>query len=167
MKLTQKQQLDLAEEFLNGFTSLLKTYLVKMNLPFTPVSALKYNEKWQDTLTLSEMITVVDADLMALFPNLHKGGVRSKSRKRDLVLRRQVLCVLGRDIELNLGTIGKELGIDHATVIHSIKNINSMLDTGNTEATRVFREINNLIRDYYFTKYGKDISETDDSGDNS
>ena len=167
MKLTQKQQLDLAEEFLNGFTSLLKTYLVKMNLPFTPVSALKYNEKWQDTLSLSEMISVVDADLLAMFPNLYKGGIKSKSRKRELVLKRQVLCVLGRDMGLNLAVIGKELGIDHATVIHSIKNINSLLDTGNPEAMRTFKDINNLIKQYYFDKYGKDLSETDDSGDNS
>jgi len=167
MNLTQKQQLDLAEEFLNGFTSLLKTYLVKMNLPFTPVTALKYNEKWQDTLTLSEMISVVDTDLLAMFPNLYKGGLRSKSRKRDLVLRRQVLCVLGRDMGLNLSIIGKELNIDHATVIHGIKNINSLLDTGNTEATRVFKDVNNLIKQFYLDKYGKDISKTDDSGDNS
>lgn len=167
MKLTEKQQLELAEEFLEGFTTLLKTYLVKMNLPFTPVTVLKYNENWKKILTLTEMIKVIDADLKHKHPDTYPNGVRSKNRVKTLVLRRQILFKMGREMGLNFEYIAKEFDLDHATIIHGVKTINNLLDTEDKDAKETMTEINNIIKQYYFDKYGKDFSEVDPSGDKS
>lgn len=56
--------------------------------------------------------------------------VRSKSRKREHVLPRQLFCWLAcRHTDLSLKSIGKELeGRDHTTVIHSRNEIQEIVD---------------------------------------
>ncbi len=60
-----------------------------------------------------------------------KEQVRSKSRKRELVLQRHVICHLFKRYKiLKLAKTGWHVGgIDHSSVVHAIKAINNLLET--------------------------------------
>ena len=165
--LTEKQKLEIAEEFLKEFTTLLKTFLIKMDLPFTPVTMLRYNSNWQKKLNLAEMISIVDLDIKAKQPDTYPEGLRTKSRRRELVLRRQILYKMGRTAGLTFEQIAIEFGMDHASVIHGVKVVNALGDTADKEVAKVTMEIEDLIKLYYFEKYGKDISDSDEAGNNT
>lgn len=167
MKLTEKEQLDLAEEFLEGFTDLLKTYLIKMNLPFNPVIKLEYRKDWIDTIALKELIQVVDQDLKRSYPQRYPNGLKTKNRDKGIVIKRQYLFKIGRDMGLSYEQIGAEFEMNHATVVYGVRTINNMLEVGNSEVRKIVMEVESLIKQYYLNKYGKDISEIITDGNNS
>ena len=64
------------------------------------------------------------------FFNVENKQIHSKSRKREIVLARQVSMYLSKKYtDLSLSRIGDMIGKrDHATVLHALKNINGLMD---------------------------------------
>jgi chromosomal replication initiation ATPase DnaA len=60
--------------------------------------------------------------------DLKENVMIARCNKYELVVSRQIYCKLAREIlNLTLSEIGKEINRDHATVLHSIKEIDSRL----------------------------------------
>ena len=62
--------------------------------------------------------------------SLRPEQIRSKSRKKEIALPRQIAMYFSRKYtQASLQNIGKEFNRDHATVLHSIKKIDKLLKT--------------------------------------
>ncbi len=79
--------------------------------------------------------------------NIENKQIHSKSRKREIVLARQVSMYLSKKYtDLSLSRIGDMIGKrDHATVLHALKNINGLLDIDKTFKSNM-EEIEELLR---------------------
>ena len=71
----------------------------------------------------------------------------SKTRKREIVLTRQIAMTLAKYMTReSLADIGDAIGKkDHATVLHAIKTIHDLIDTDKDTRTRVIQIINILL----------------------
>lgn len=49
--------------------------------------------------------------------------IDTKNRRRDLTYARAVYCRVGRDMNMSLSAIGKVINRDHATVLHTLRNV--------------------------------------------
>jgi chromosomal replication initiator protein len=88
---------------------------------------------------LKNIVQAIDIELgidyvqkvVSEYYNVTLDGLKSKSRKRELVIARQVVMYLAKQYtNYSLKTIGYYCGgRDHSTVIHAIQAINAMLDT--------------------------------------
>jgi chromosomal replication initiator protein len=81
--------------------------------------------------------------------SLNDGSVHYKTRKREIVIARQLAHYFTREIykkELSLADVGILIGgKDHATVLYSIKTINNLIDTDKNFVTQV-KEIRKIIK---------------------
>ena len=73
--------------------------------------------------------------------------IKGKSRKRELVITRQIAMYCIKQITgLSLKSVGIALKRDHTTVIHSIKCVNDMYDTKNDEFMECFKKLPHLYK---------------------
>jgi chromosomal replication initiator protein len=81
------------------------------------------------------------------FYGIDKNVLQSKTRKREIVLARQVAMYFSKNFtSSSLSSIGAVIGgRDHATVLHSCKTVKNLLET-NTEFKHQLKEIESLIR---------------------
>lgn len=87
----------------------------------------------------------IDGELLILnIPQVTIEAFRSKSRKREIVKRRQLaMYFCRRKTALSLSQIGSKLsGHDHATVLHAIKEMQNL-----TQTDPKFRESFNKLED--------------------
>ncbi len=79
--------------------------------------------------------------------NIENKQIHSKSRKREIVLARQVSMYLSKKYtDFSLSRIGDMIGKrDHATVLHALKNINGLLDIDKSFKSNM-DEIEELLR---------------------
>ncbi len=78
-----------------------------------------------EPLTVTKIV-----DLICNHFSLRPDQIRSRSRKKEVALPRQIAMYFSRKYtQASLQNIGKEFNRDHATVLHSIKKIDKMLKT--------------------------------------
>jgi hypothetical protein len=77
------------------------------------------------------MILQFISDQVEDYYKLERGSIQIKSRKREIVLARQMAMVMAKKLtKYPLRTIGLEYGKkDHATVLHAVKTVNNLRDT--------------------------------------
>ena len=75
-------------------------------------------------------------------------AIHSKSRKRELVITRQIAHFCAKQLTgLTLKSIGQAIGgRDHTTVINSIKCVNDMYDTQNDEFMACFKKLPHMYK---------------------
>lgn len=70
---------------------------------------------------------------VAFFWGLDTEDIKKKTRKREIVTPRQCYHYFARKyfphIEVSLTLIGQTTSVDHATVIHSVKSIENLIET--------------------------------------
>lgn len=81
----------------------------------------------------------------------YKAGIRTRCRKRDLVLTRQIYFQIARTMGYHVTEIGEAIGYNHASVIHGIRMINNLLETRNEEALLLATKIENVIKEQFGT----------------
>lgn len=76
--------------------------------------------------------------------------LRSKSRKRERVVARQLICYYAYNMRLaTLNNIGLNLGgRDHTTVIHSKETIQNLIDTKDASIVQLIGKIENEISNH-------------------
>ena len=68
-----------------------------------------------------------------------------KGGKLEIITKKQSLSYVLRLLVFNFKEIAKEVGIDHSTVIHSVKQFNTFLNIGDQEATEVYDTLNKYL----------------------
>lgn len=81
----------------------------------------------------------------AIILTLNKPGVTRirdiDGRKKPLLFYRQIFCYLARQYHFTFKSIGKFINRDHATVIHSAKTINTLLEVRDVEVVGIYNAI--------------------------
>ena len=148
-----------ASEMVNDFISNFRAKFgvsARVSYSFTPI---KYN------ITLQQLIKIIDILINEDIYIKSKVSVKTKTRKREIVLYRQ--CAFRIAVELGYGPsiTAEAFGFDHATIIHSNKVIQSLIDTRNKQAINILNNIENELK----TRYGivGNVQLNDEGGDNA
>jgi chromosomal replication initiation ATPase DnaA len=108
-------------------------------------------------------------NMVSLVMQVEINDIRSKKRERNIAISRQLCLYLFRkhlfimayrwnrkekqkqviEVPMPYSQIGAKYKVDHATVIHSIKVINAILETRDIYTTRVKEIINAVERELY------------------
>lgn len=67
--------------------------------------------------------------------------IKTRTRQRTLVIYRQCIFKMARDIGYGLARIGHHFGYDHATVLYANKNINNLINCKDKQVIRVLTKI--------------------------
>jgi hypothetical protein len=127
----QKYIEDFQVGFLDKFGVVPEVYLTPMQLDGEGI----------DLTYLKGMINaVVDTKK---FP----AGLYTRSRKREIVLPRQIYFLKARQMGYPLNQIAESLGFDHATVIHSCKCIKLLLEQKDPETLLILTKIDHVIKE--------------------
>jgi hypothetical protein len=71
--------------------------------------------------------------------------LESRTRKREVVIARQVLMKIMRDEGMTLSAVGSCFGKDHATVLHAVKTVNRDLDANYQLTTKIYEKSRELV----------------------
>lgn len=126
-------------------------------------------EKWQTELrqlldTPATLVVVMDPktsdsmsranfdtirDVVCHVTGISYDRVLKKSRKREVVVARQLICYWSRAMtKFSLKEIGLLIGgKDHTTVIHSCNAVNNLLKTGDNMMTEAYYQVQRLLRE--------------------
>lgn len=95
----------------------------------------------KQNITIEEII-----DKVSMQYNIKGELIESKSRKKEIVLARQIVMYLARKhTALSLKTIGEKFNRNHATVIHSCTTIDNLLDT-DAKLKEEYELLNSIIK---------------------
>lgn len=161
--MTTEEKNEHTNKLVEGITRLLKIYLINMEVDLLPEITLKPVVNWKNTLEIQEVVNCADQTIdLALFPE----GVKTKRRKREVIIRRQLVFYICRKMGYGFEKIGDAMGFDHATVIHGNRTVAQLIEVGDRDMRGAYNEVTALLREYYKQKYGKDLSTTESGWDN-
>jgi hypothetical protein len=152
--MTEEEKYDHTNKLLEDMSKLLKVYLINMGVDVIPEIKIRPATNWENILSLEELIKCADS---TVDPLRYPEGIKTKRRTRYLVIRRQVVCVIARKMKYGCEEIAAALGIDHATTIHAVKMVETLLQAQDKEMTGVYNAITKAIGIHYKETYGKDI----------
>lgn len=155
MILTPNEQLKLTDKLMSEVRDLFNEYFIKMGMVALPTIEVK-TEIDRTRIGLRELVAVVNSRIDR---KLYPSGLTTRSRRRDLVMRRQVTAHIGRQLGYALSLVGRVINVDHATVIHSCKLVDNLLEKKDLEMIKVYDEIYSTVNNYHKEHYGKDLSE--------
>lgn len=82
------------------------------------------------------------AEMTCRVCNIELDKLLSRSRKREYVQARQIVCFLcNKYMKIKLMDLGEFFGKDHSTIIHSRDNITNLLDIKDTEVVDIISEV--------------------------
>jgi hypothetical protein len=137
------EQIHEAEEMIKDFTS--KFY---EKFGFWPVVKFNINSFFIPPLSLTQAEEIVNHIFKKHIPEGYPPeGIRSKLRRQQVVLHRQIFFKIARESGYGLKTIGEFVGFDHATVLHSTTNIANKLEIKDMDVVRTYNLIKNEIQD--------------------
>jgi hypothetical protein len=126
----------------NEIDKFKKTFYNKFGVyPYVTYSFDNINE-----MSPSELLKLINEDLENTYPNTFKKGIFTKTRKKEIVLRRQIFCRITTDMGLSSSQIGKFLNIDHSTVIYSKRVVAEMLLIKDPIITNLYWHIINMAK---------------------
>ena len=68
-----------------------------------------------------------------------------KGRRKEIITKKQSLSYVLRLLGFNFKEIANYVGIDHSTVIHSVKQFNTFVEIGDPEALEVYDTLNKYL----------------------
>lgn len=130
-----------AEELIEKFK---KTFILRFGVE--PI--VKYNVEcpFFGKFNLDELMKITDKALNEyMYYDRYYNTILTKSRKRPMIYFRQAFCKIASDMRYGCGQIAKMLGINHATVIHSVKTVNNLIDTKDSDMIHIMSLMNQAI----------------------
>lgn len=138
---------ELQEQKLESLIDFFKSYVSRTYSKSVRVMILDSNS---DYITLKQLEEVTNDCLhKQLGSYKYPEGIRTKTSKREVVIYRQVFCIIALRTGYGPSEIGTHLNISHATVIHSRGVMDNLLEYKNPQATLVYKDINNEIKKRY------------------
>jgi hypothetical protein len=105
------------------------------------------------SVSLKAFEELVNQVYESVFPNsCYEGGIRSRKRKREIVIFRQLFFSLAQEMGFGPSYLGCFLNFDHATVIHSRKAIRNLLDSNDRDTVLY----HNLVKDAFKKRFSPD-----------
>jgi hypothetical protein len=116
----------------------------KSFVPEAPVSSL-----WMSIVRIA-----LELDQLDLIRNL-------RTRRRDVLVYRQIFCYIAREKGYSYSSIGRQIQKDHATCIHSYRLVSDMLEVRDPITKSIYDKIvQNLIEEEYATTIEPSFDES-------
>jgi len=87
------------------------------------------------------------ADQVTTIWNIQLGTLKQKSRMREMVVYKQIFCMLARNSyrKSSLVNLGKYFNCDHTTILYSIKSGKDMLETNDAYFMAFYEPVKHLF----------------------
>jgi len=141
------------KELMENIKDLLNTYLIKIGMSTIP-TLQDDSEADTNMMGIREIIEVVNDTVDKI---MYPQGLYTKSRRRDLVMKKQIVSYICRCYGFQLHRIAKEMNVTHATIIHSVTTVKNLLKRNDPEMLPTYQIIIIALTSYYREKYGKDL----------
>jgi chromosomal replication initiation ATPase DnaA len=105
--------------------------------------------------SLEEIQQIVDSRMKMFFIHDVPVSIMDDTRKRPIVIYRQVFCKIARLMGYSMTNIGKYISRDHATVIHSIKTVDNLIEAKDKEMMDCLNDIYLMMHQQQFQMHEK------------
>ena len=143
INLTRSEITDAMRDDINLF---MKKFKLKYNT--SVYVSVNTQKNITSKLDLDELRYIVETHMRKKYVFDSVTTIKDKTRKRPIVMYRQIFCKLARTIGYGLTSIGVYLDMNHATVFHSIKTIDDLIETKNVLATECINDLYLIIESH-------------------
>ena len=113
----------------------------KLRYGITPYVSISTKGHYNGKLSLQELLDIINETFEKHSDVKYQDGVFSHSRKREVVTYRHAFCKISHSLGYKLKSIAEFINKNHATVIHSIRNVDNLLKANDYQMTRCMDEI--------------------------
>ena len=124
----------------------------KLRYGITPYVSISSKGHYNGKLSLQELLDIVNKVFEENVDVKYQDGVFTQSRKREVVTYRHAFCKISYSLGYKLKAIADFINKNHATVIHSIRNVDNLLKSHDFEMTRCMDELYVEIEKYITRK---------------
>lgn len=114
----------------------------------TPLVKYKVGLRHFNSITLKELLYIINIKLNEKSPEHLPNGIATKCRYRYIVEYRQMYFKIAKEMGFGVIDIGQSIGYNHATVIHGANNVKNLLATNNKDMVRLNNEIEKAIYEF-------------------
>ena len=100
------------------------------------------------------------------FKNGERLPLETRKRYRDIIHFRMIYCFIARMMGHSYVRIGKSLGRDHSTIIHSVETTKDLLET-NPQFRQIYAEVFEFIKQKLVTNDSKFLECSNQTQDNN
>lgn len=133
----------------------------KLMFGITPYVSVNTRGNYVGEISLKELFDIINQRLNETSSKPYPDGIRSTSRLREVVIYRQAFCKIANSIGYKITGIANFLEKNHATVIHSIKNINNLLIVNDPEILACIDDIYSRVESYIIQKENEETVHID------
>jgi hypothetical protein len=137
----------------------IETFKCKFKLKYgiTPYVSINTRGNYMGQLSLKELFDIVNEALANKVGHKYKEGILTATRLREVVLYRQAFCKIGMHLGYKVTSIAEFINKNHATVIHSVRNIDNLLSVDDIDVTTCMNELYTLIETYISMKEYEEV----------
>lgn len=132
-------------------------YKFKLKYGVIPYVSVNTRGSYMGELSMKELFDIVNEALEEKVGKKHTNGILETTRLREVVLYRQAFCKIGIHLGYKVTSIAEFINKNHATVIHSIRNIDNLLSVSDVDVSTCMNELYVKIEDYISKKEYEEI----------
>lgn len=146
---------DISKEMMES----IEVFKIKFKLMYgiTPYVSVNTKGNYMGQLSLKELFELINGALEEKTGKRYIKGILTATRLREVVIYRQAFCKLASNLGYKITSIAEFIGKNHATVIHSIKNIDNLLSVDDIDVTVCMDELYSTIENYISRKEYEEI----------
>jgi hypothetical protein len=137
-------------------------YSKNINILVSDKSDIVVNVKqWEDEIeamkdahqikTIEILEKLVLGTMRSLYPEFRMKSLGKECRKREFVIFKQIFCYMCNKIGFTLQYTGAHINKHHASVIHSIKQTEGLLEIGDPQVCEAYNKLKENIKNYVRT----------------
>ena len=124
--------------------AIICTSIVLGNITYLIITDNQKQHEMERIITLDEQVDKF-IEKIANVRGYTMDDMKSKNRKSELAIVRQMICYLTRrhfyHTNISYSNIGKRINRDHSTVYYSINEVEKMLEMNDKRMTALFNEV--------------------------
>lgn len=148
-----REMLDIIEAFKLKF---------KLRYGIMPYVSVNTRGNYMGQLSLKELFEIVNEALEDKVGKKHTDGILTPTRLREVVLYRQAFCKIAIHLGYKVTSVAEFIRKNHATVIHSVKNIDNLLSVEDIDVMTCMDELYTMIETYISRKEYEEIIQQAD-----
>jgi chromosomal replication initiation ATPase DnaA len=131
----------------------IKLFKLKFELKYriTPYVSVNTKKNYVGELSMLDLLDIVNKEMRKV-SNDETADIKNVVRKRPVVIYRQVFCKVASSIGYASTVIGRFLNQNHSTILHSVKMVDTLIETGDKDMTNCVNNIYIQIEKYLAQK---------------
>ena len=154
--------LEMTNEIQKFKTKFESKYEKNINILVSDKSDIVVNvRQWEDSITAMKeahqiktieiLEKLVLGTMRSLYPELRMRSLGKECRKREFVIFKQLFCYICSKMGFTLQYTGAYINKHHASVIHSIKQVEGLLEIGDHQICEAYETLKKNMKNYVRT----------------